>query len=436
MNTAVAVESWKGQIVDGKFPLLEWLGASQGTNVFLTELPDAPGQKAAIKIIRSSIETEGAVLARWQAIAELSHPHLMGLLHFGRWQNDGVLLLYSVADYADEALSQIIPSRVLTTAETGEMVRGVADVLMFLRDKGFVHGHIKPSNIMAVGDQLKISSDCIQAVGGARGQTGELSAFDAPEALTSPVSTAGDVWSLGMTVVAALTQNTPDWDRRNARDPSILKSIAGPFRQIARECLRVDPARRCSLEQVKGWLEGKDVPAAPVERPAVPASEPKSSKTPVAAIAVFVIVVAAIVAVLNVTQHKAPPRVAGVNSEMGAPTPTAAVPNARDNVQKPNAPGAVLDRGMPNVSRGALNTIHGKIKVKVTVEVDSTGKVQNARLDRSGPSKYFANAALTASRQWKFKPAQNNGQPVSSKWSLRYSFSRGGTDVNPEQISP
>ena len=431
MNTAVAVESWKGQLVDGKFPLLQWLGGEHGTNVFLTELPGSSEQKAAIKIIRSSIETEGAVLARWQANAELCHPHLMGLLHFGRWQSEGALLLYAVTEYADETLSQIIPSRALTTAETAEMVRGIADALTFLHGKGFVHGQIKPSNIMAVGDQLKISSDCVQASGKFRGPQHGLRAFDAPEAA---LSSSADVWSLGMTVVAALTQHTPDWVGSTIKDLAIPNSIPDPFRRIARECLRGDPARRCSLDQVKGWLEGKEIPnqTAP---PPVHVAESKSQKTRVAVIGVFVIVVAAIVAVLNFSQHKTEPGVAAVNSEMGAPAPSSPAPTTRGNVPA-DAPGAVMDRVMPDVSRGARNTIQGRIKVNVEVEVDAMGKVQSARLERAGPSKYFANAALTASRQWKFKPAENNGQPVASKWSLRYRFGRGGTEVEPVETSP
>jgi len=316
------------------------------------------------------------------------------------------------------------------------MVRGVADALAFLHERAFVHGHIRPSNIMAVGDQLKISSDCIQATGGSRGQKSELTNFEAPEAVTGPLSPPADVWSLGMTVVAALTQNTAGWDRSRPRDPAVPNSIPEPFRGIVRECLRVDPARRCTLEQVKGGLEGKTM-TRPSPVPATPVSKPASVKPRVVAgVLLAVVVVATVLAMISLNQHKTGLRVTDSMSETAAPTPVAVPPSASVNVEKTNLPGAVVDRVMPDVSRSARNTIEGKVKVNVGVQVDSTGKVQEARLERAGPSKYFANAALTASRRWKFKPAESNGQPVSSKWSLRYRFGRNGTDVDPVETSP
>ena len=30
MNTAAVRESWIGRVIDGKFPLLQWLGGSEG----------------------------------------------------------------------------------------------------------------------------------------------------------------------------------------------------------------------------------------------------------------------------------------------------------------------------------------------------------------------------------------------------------------------
>jgi protein TonB len=63
--------------------------------------------------------------------------------------------------------------------------------------------------------------------------------------------------------------------------------------------------------------------------------------------------------------------------------------------------------------------------------VDSSGNVTNATFESPGPSKYFARKAMEAAQQWKFKPAQNNGQPVPREWTLRFQFKRSGTNVIP-----
>jgi TonB family protein len=68
--------------------------------------------------------------------------------------------------------------------------------------------------------------------------------------------------------------------------------------------------------------------------------------------------------------------------------------------------------------------------------VGPSGNVSNAAFDSSGPSKYFANAALQAARQWKFKPPLVGGQAVPSVWILQFQFGRNGTEITPVEVSP
>jgi TonB family protein len=84
---------------------------------------------------------------------------------------------------------------------------------------------------------------------------------------------------------------------------------------------------------------------------------------------------------------------------------------------------------MPAVSKSARETIHGTIKVRVKVSVDSSGNVQNASFVTPGPSKYFARQAMEAAQQWKFAPAA--GQDPRS-WIVRFGFKRSGTDADLE----
>ena len=84
MKTEAIRGDWEGRVIDGKFTLRQWLGGSDVSGVFLTELPGDPPQKAAIRLIPAGQIDAEAQLARWQAAAALSHPHLMRLLHCGR----------------------------------------------------------------------------------------------------------------------------------------------------------------------------------------------------------------------------------------------------------------------------------------------------------------------------------------------------------------
>lgn len=56
----------------------------------------------------------------------------------------------------------------------------------------------------------------------------------------------------------------------------------------------------------------------------------------------------------------------------------------------------------------------------VEADVDKTGKVTNMRLV-SGPP-VFRDAAFEAIKQWQFKPAVLNGQPISQKTQIQLQF--------------
>jgi len=111
MNTAAIRHDtdWIGQVVDGKFTLIQWLGNSGHGDVFLTELPGDSPQKAAIKLVPANSPSAESQMAGWSAAKRLSHPHLMRLTHVGQCQIRGTKLFYAVMEFAEENLSQILP---------------------------------------------------------------------------------------------------------------------------------------------------------------------------------------------------------------------------------------------------------------------------------------------------------------------------------------
>ncbi len=201
-------KQWEGHVVDGKFPLLRYLGGAEYSAVFLTERRlHGLLVKAAIKLVPPGADNGETQLSRWQRAAELSHPHLIPLYEMGRCEIDGMPLLYVVMELAEENLAQVLPSRALAPDEGRAMLDSVVDALGYLHANGFVHGHIKPENILASNDQLKISSDGLYSAGESSFHRGDRGAYDAPETAgstipgTPTISTACDVWSLGITLV-------------------------------------------------------------------------------------------------------------------------------------------------------------------------------------------------------------------------------------------
>src|SRR5207244_10664746 len=111
----------------------------------------------------------------------------------GRCEIDNTEFVYLVMEHADENLSQILPHRALTQAEAQELLQSVVDVLIYLHKQGLVHGHVKPANIMAVKEQLKISCDRVVDAGEWL-VSAHTTVYDAPEISMGSVSPSQDVW--------------------------------------------------------------------------------------------------------------------------------------------------------------------------------------------------------------------------------------------------
>ena len=303
---------WEGQVINGEYHLERYLGGSERAGVFLTEFGP---RKAAIKLIpvdpTSDAATTERELSRLNAAAELSHPHLLPILKTGRAKLDDTDLLFVVMQYAEEDLAQILPSRALTVGEARDLLDPTLDTLAYLRDKGFVHGRLKPANIMAVGDQLKLSSDGISRVGEARAATDGPTEYDAPEIARGENLAAGDVWSLGVVLVKALTQRFPVWETNKEGEPVLVENLPAPFGDIVRLCLRHDPRARRSAAELAARLRQPVTPlpaapqpkakaAPPAPRKAVPERENQRAKRP-SKLGPYVAVAAALVVVAILT---------------------------------------------------------------------------------------------------------------------------------------
>jgi TonB family protein len=484
-------KQWEGQVVNGSFQLRQYLGGSDHSAVFLTERRGREPQKAAIKLIAVDPANTAIQLARWEFAAKLSHPHLLRLFETGSCQLGSVVLLYLVMEFAEENLAQILPQRALTPEEARDLLGPALDTLAYLHGKSLVHGRLKPSNILAAQDQLKLSSDSLVRIddladGGSKPTFAYPSPYDAPEIANGKISPASDSWSLGVTLMEALTQRIPTGE--GMAEP-VLETVPAPLMGIAHCCLRRDPQRRCSAADIAARLRSNS--SSPISKVISNGHGPSTVRIPAASakwryilpVAAVALLAAALVigpkllnqhadtqpapavssgnSAANSSAHSASPS-SGASSEQrtgsakledvpaastakpsarksgntnqnsaatarsAEPTPSADEAPASVSVPSVSGQGEVVQRIMPSVSRSARDTIHGTIKVRVKVVADQAGNVETASLVSPGPSKYFARQAIEAAQQWKFAPAQ--GQD-SRTWIVRFGFKRSGTEA-------
>jgi TonB family protein len=469
-------KQWQGRTVNNQYPLQSFLGGSDHSAVFLTAAHD--GTRAAIKLIAPASTTFDTQIARWRELRDLEHPNLLRILDSGKCDLDGVRMLYVVMEYADENLSQVLPERALTKEEARATLPSVLEGLRAAHAKGLVHGGIKPANILAIGDQVKLSSDTLtragESNGGSRGGP-----YDPPEADTSPSSPATDVWQFGVMLFEVLTQRVPSINRGSLDTLAIPQNVPEPFREIVRNCLQADPAKRWTINQISSRMSTNSVstdrPLAPVQsisgpptaaqargpaassQPAVTDRPGASAKWPIW-VAIAAVVVIAFVLIARPKQSATRSTQPATETQRGSASTPISAPSKASRKPQPARPAAtagslassadesvregngndsaagVVQRSMPKVATSAQRTITGKLKVRVRVDVDAAGNVSNTTLTTPGPSKYFARLSEEAAREWKFTPASSGEQSANRQWSLLFAFTRSKIEASAARV--
>ena len=459
----------QGQVVDGRFPLIQYLGGTEHSGVFLTECADSENHRAAIKLIDAPPGNAEPQLTRWRLAARFSHPHLLRLFDAGRCTVEKAGMLYVVMEYAEENLAEILTQRPLSPSETKEMLAPMLDALGYIHGKGFVHGHIQPSNILAIGDQLKLSSDRICRIGELGERRNGNARYCAPECAAGELSTAGDVWSLGVTLVECLTENLALTEEGGRSTVSLPAELPAPFLELARHCLAKAPQRRWNVSNLKARLERNAAlpEVEEVEPPVAHLEAPSKQRYPLTWIGMGLALAAVLLVVIPKSgSHRAPKHSTAIESPAAQttvapakkqdsskaqvkPQPArsdserAAVSDVTEAAAAPPAlhssnlvRGGVLNRVLPNVLRSASNTISGTVRVRVRVDVDPSGNVTAAQFDWAGPSRYFARVSMAAAREWKFRPPDVNAQNVASAWMIHFDYTNSATTATAVEQHP
>jgi TonB family protein len=482
-------ERWQGHAVNGVFPLQRYLGASDHSAVFLTQLAKRQPSTVAIKLVsagRGDPALVDAQLARWKIASRIAHPHLLTLLEVGRCELDGAPCAYAVMEYADQTLAQLLLHRALTEDEAREMLVPALDALAFLHGRGFMHGGLKPPNVLVVGEKLKLASDTLRVSS----------------------STAADIRGLGCTLVEALTRRAPmapsaasgDSGRSGSSDDAVAlpENVSPGLRAMLARCLG-RPENQPDVSELRKWIDARPGGRLPSEAPApaaralearVPeprAREPRVLAPPAesrrperrASLPVVSAIAAALVlgwlAVHQMRKtHSLPPTpaiselqasppgtataavqgpitagttagtagttagtaattagtaattagIAGNTAGIAGTTAAIASATASPRTSGGTASAPRIHEAIPAVPRRARETIQGHVQVWVRVSVDKEGRVFAVHADRPGPSRYFERLAIEASRKWTFPPVET---PASRLMQVRFEFSRSGT---------
>jgi eukaryotic-like serine/threonine-protein kinase len=133
------------------------------------------------------------------------------LIQFGRVTLDETALVYAVMEPVDANMGEIVAERRLTTEETKQIATSLLTALEALHSNGFVHEHIEPANVLAVGESIKLRSDCIR---------------ETPEGQEGRELKSRDVHDYSAVLLQALTQS------KTLEEAKRYMPLPAPFNEI------------------------------------------------------------------------------------------------------------------------------------------------------------------------------------------------------------
>jgi hypothetical protein len=150
---------YEGRTIDGVYPLTKLI-RPEGRSAFFTT-SNGTGVPTVIRLIESHFDGD-QILTRWRGVAALNHPNLVKLKKFGHVVVDETSLVYAVMEPVDSNLAELLKERRLTELETKQLATSLLAAIGALHSSGFVHEHVVPENVLAVGETIKLRSDCIR----------------------------------------------------------------------------------------------------------------------------------------------------------------------------------------------------------------------------------------------------------------------------------
>lgn len=204
----------------GPYRVIREIGHGGMGTVYLAVRADDQFQKrAAIKLVRRGMDTDD-ILQRFrnerQILANLDHPNIARLLDGGTTVEG---LPYFVMDYVEGTpVDRYCDEHKLSVVQRLKLFRAVCSAIHYAHQNLIVHRDIKPGNILVTANGVPIlldfgiakllnSSRPSQTAFGMRPLTPECASPE--QARGEPITTASDVYSLGILLYQLLTGHLP-----------------------------------------------------------------------------------------------------------------------------------------------------------------------------------------------------------------------------------
>ena len=219
----------------GAYSVVKEIGrGGMGAVYQATRADEAFYKTVAVKLISGAVLAEAALDSfrrERQILAQLEHPNIARLLDGGSTE-DG--LLYLIMEYVDgKQLDQYIESHNSSVEEILRLFLKICSAVSFAHQNLIVHRDLKPSNILVTesGEVKLLDFGIAKVLDPGRDDTATVAVrltpqFASPEQIRGePISTASDVYSLGVLLFHSLTGGARPYRVTSQAVPDILQAV-------------------------------------------------------------------------------------------------------------------------------------------------------------------------------------------------------------------
>jgi hypothetical protein len=230
------------RLVDGRYRLLAHRGSGRLGTIYeardeQTSMAGAE-RHVAVQLLDGSLIASRRFTGEFESgvnsLQALAHPNLVGLLDAGR--DDGRFFI--VMELQDSASLRFVLNDAgkLPLEETTAVVRAVGDALRYLHAKSFVHGNVKPENVLVTFDYEVRLLDVVPP--------------EWPAAVTGEPDPRDDVYGLACLAYEMLSgrhpynANTPEEALRAGLEPAPVALLSASQWRALAAALELQPERR------------------------------------------------------------------------------------------------------------------------------------------------------------------------------------------------
>lgn len=207
-----------------------------------------PDGKPAMVSLTEALNDEDELLARLKAASMVRHRNVVAVREAHLTHVEDTPVVLAAMEPTDENLADVLRERTLNAAEALPLMDALVQGLAAIHARRLSHGRMEPASVVAMGDTVKLRSDCLQ-VEGFSARAGE------------------DVRGLGRIVTQALTRRVPAGEN----DP-VLQLLPEPLGRAVRRAL----SGTATVEEIAALAGTKIVAvAAPVPVGREPVAETK-----------------------------------------------------------------------------------------------------------------------------------------------------------------